>query len=226
MPTLKVLLQKLLIGLLGASCCLTATAADQLLVLGDSLSAGYGLGAQQSWVSLLQQKLKSQGQAIEVVNASISGDTTAGGLARLPAALKAHKPKWVLIELGANDGLRGLSTSAMQANLVRMVRMTQAAGAIPLLFEMHIPSNYGAAYTQRFNQSFHLAAKESNAKLVPFFLMSIATDASQFLDDGIHPNAAAQTKLLAAIWPSLQPLLAAAPRSKTATTKPRPALND
>ncbi len=203
------------------SCWLTASAADKLLVLGDSLSAGYGLGAQQTWVSLLQQKLKSQGQAVEVVNASISGDTTAGGLARLPAALKAHKPKWVLIELGANDGLRGLNTKAMQANLVQMARMSQAAGATPLLFEMRIPSNYGAAYTERFTQSFHLAAKEANAKLVPFFLMPIATDASQFLDDGIHPNAGAQPKLLEAVWPTLQPLLGASARRTNASAKQR-----
>lgn len=216
MPTLKMPLQKLLIGVLGLSACWAANAADKLLVLGDSLSAGYGLAAHQSWVSLLQQKLKSQGSAVEVINASISGDTTAGGRARLPAALKAHQPKWVLIELGANDGLRGLSTSVMQANLVHMAQASRAAGATPLLFEMRIPSNYGPAYTQRFTQSFHLAAQEAKAKLVPFFLMPIATDASQFLDDGIHPNAAAQPKLLAAVWPSVQPLLGAAAGAKPA----------
>jgi len=176
-------------------------------VLGDSLSAAYGLSAEQGWVSLLAQKLKSQGIDCRVVNASISGDTTAGGLSRLPSALQKHQPRWVLIELGANDGLRAQSVKLMQGNLRKMIALSRASHAEPVLFEMRIPSNYGPAYTEQFTQAFAAVAKAEQVPLVPFFLMSIATDPELFQADGIHPNAAAQPALLDAVWPTLHTML-------------------
>lgn len=186
-----------------------ARAADApvILILGDSLSAGYGISAEQGWVSLLAQKLKNQGSRYRVVNASISGDTSAGGLARLPAALAKHQPAIVLIELGANDGLRGQPVAQMRANLQKMVAAVRARKARPVLFEMRIPSNYGPAYTAQFSAAFGALARAEQVPLVPFFLSAIATDRRQFQDDEIHPNAGAQAALLAAVWPSLRPLL-------------------
>ena len=178
-----------------------------ILVLGDSLSAGYGISAEQGWVSLLARRLKDQGFAHRVVNSSISGDTTAGGLSRLPAALDKHKPSIVLIELGANDGLRGQPVAQMRGNLEKLVAQVKAKNAKPVLFEMRIPSNYGTAYTAQFTLAFAAVAKADKTALVPFFLMPIATDKKWFLDDEIHPNAAAQPLLLDAVWPTLKPLL-------------------
>lgn len=178
-----------------------------ILVLGDSLGASYGVANGAGWVSLLDQKLKSQGLPQRVVNASISGDTTAGGLARLPAALDQHKPAIVLIELGGNDGLRGSPLKQMRANLAKMADLVRAAGATPVLFEMRIPSNYGAVYAEGFFKTFGEVAQEKNAALVPFFLLPIAADTASFQDDGIHPTAEAQPKMLDAVWPTLQPLL-------------------
>ncbi len=210
---------KILLGCAALCFALAAQAAPTILVLGDSLSAGYGLNAGEGWVSLLQQKLKSQGLPQTVVNASLSGDTTAGGLSRLPPALRAHKPDLVLIELGANDGLRGQSVVQMQANLAQLITMSRAAGARPLLLEMRIPSNYGAAYTQGFTRAFATVAAQGQAVLVPFFLAPIAGDEHNFQDDGIHPNAGAQARMLEAVWPSLRPLLSrpvsgSSPRNK------------
>lgn len=178
-----------------------------ILVLGDSLSAGYGLPNGSGWVSLLERRLRTQGYPHRVLNASISGDTSAGGLSRLPAALDAHKPLLVLVELGGNDGLRALPVPELRANLDRIAALSQAAGATPVLFEMRIPSNYGPAYTERFAQLFGGLASARKLPLVPFFLGAIATDPTRFQDDGIHPNAAAQPKLLDAVWPVLKPLL-------------------
>lgn len=178
-----------------------------VLVLGDSLSAGYGLDASAAWVALLQTRLDEEGYPHRVVNASISGDTSAGGLSRLPAALDRHRPDIVLIELGANDGLRGLPITALQENLERMVDMSQSRGARVAVFEMRIPSNYGPAYSEAFRSTFAAVAKARDAQLVPFFLDEIAADQTWFQDDGIHPNAAAQPKLLEAVWPSLVRLL-------------------
>lgn len=189
-----------------------AWAAPKLMVLGDSLSAGYGISKQDGWVALLQRRLKTQGLDYQVVNAAISGDTTAGGLARLPPALAQHQPALVLIELGANDGLRGLSLPQMQANLRQLIGLARAAGATPLLFEMRLPSNYGAAYTLAFQQSFTAVAKAEKVGLVPFFMAPIVADSQWFQDDGLHPTAAAQPQLLEAIWPTLAPLLRQAPR--------------
>ena len=143
-----------------------------------------------------------------MVNASVSGETTAGGLSRLPAALQKYHPAVVLLELGGNDGLRGQPLPAMHANLAKMIDLSRAAGAQPLLFEMRIPSNYGPVYGDRFAQVFGAVAQEKQATLVPFFLAAIATDPGRwFQDDGIHPNAAAQPQLLDAVWPTLAPLV-------------------
>ena len=200
---------KLLQVLLLCVVSLAARAAEVpvILVLGDSLSAGYGISAEQGWVSLLARRLKDQGLPHRVVNASISGDTTAGGLSRLPAALDKHKPSIVLIELGANDGLRGQPVAQMKRNLQKLVDLTEAKKAQPVLFEMRIPSNYGLSYTEQFRLAFSEVSTAEKVPLVPFFLMPIAADPKQFLDDGIHPSASAQPTLLDAAWPTLKPLL-------------------
>ncbi len=200
-----------LLGLLpataGAASVAAPPTAPAILVLGDSISAGYGLDAGQGWVSLLDRKLKSQGLPHKVVNASVSGETAAGGLARLPGLLARHQPKIVLVELGGNDGLRALPVKALRTNLEQIVDLSRKAGAQPVLFEMRIPSNYGAVYAEGFFKTFGEVAQEKNAALVPFFLLPIAADSASFQDDGIHPTAEAQPKMLDAIWPTLQPLL-------------------
>jgi acyl-CoA thioesterase-1 len=176
--------------------------------MGDSLSAGYGLDAQQGWVFLLQQKIRTQGLDHAVANASVSGETSAGGLARLPAALERNHPAIVLIELGGNDGLRGQPVRALRTNLERMVDLARKAGATPVLFEMRIPENYGAAYADAFRGTFAAVANERKVALVPFLLNAIVAEPDRwFQEDGIHPNAAAQPKLVEAVWPTLQPLL-------------------
>lgn len=200
-----------------------SAATPTILVWGDSLSAGYGLDAQTGWVYLLEQKLKSQASAgtpaATVVNGSVSGETSYGGLARLPAALAKVQPQIVLIELGANDGLRGMPVDAMRSNLARMVDLVKAAGAQPVLFEMRIPNNYGPAFTEKFRTAFGAVAAEKQVPMVPFFLAAFATEPSRwFQDDGIHPNAAAQPRMLEAVWPTLQPLLKSpAPASRRAS---------
>ncbi len=181
--------------------------APAILVTGDSLSAAYGIGLDQGWVALLQQRLKQQGYPHIVVNTSVSGETTRGALARLPAELARHKPAIVLIELGANDGLRGQPLKSLRENLRRMVALSRKAGATPVLFEMRLPANYGLQYTEAFRRSFGELAKVERVTLVPFFMSAIALDPAYFLEDGIHPNAAAQSKLLDAVWPTLKPLL-------------------
>lgn len=186
---------------------ISAGAADRLLVLGDSLSAAYGMPVSSGWVSLLQQRLRQQGYEHVVVNASVSGETSTGGRRRLPALLQQHQPRWVLIELGGNDGLRGLPVHELAANLTAMVRAVRAAGAQPVLFQMRLPLNYGARYVQAFEAVYPRVAQQERATLVPFFLAEIATDESAFLPDGIHPTAAVQSKLLNAVWPTLKPLL-------------------
>jgi acyl-CoA thioesterase-1 len=186
-----------------------ATAATQtILVWGDSLSAGYGLDARSGWVYLLDQKLKSQALTWTVVNGSVSGETTSGGLARLPAALERYHPDLLLIELGGNDGLRGQPVEAMRKNLGKMSDLARAAGTKPVIFEMRVPVNYGPAFTEKFRNTFTDVAKAKQVPLVPFFLAAFATDPRRwFQDDGIHPTAAAQPKMLDAVWPTLQPLL-------------------
>jgi acyl-CoA thioesterase-1 len=197
----------LVVLMLLLSSTLHAATAPVVLVLGDSLSAGYGLDVKQGWVHLLEQRLKSQGLPHTVVNASVSGETTAGGLARLPALLERHRPKLVLVELGGNDGLRALPIKAMRGNLERIVEISNRAGATAVLFEMRIPENYGPAYGEAFTRTFSEVAAAARVPLVPFLLADFATDATAFQDDGIHPSAAAQPRILDTIWPSLLPLL-------------------
>lgn len=184
-----------------------ATDAPIILVLGDSLSAAFGVPLSQGWVALLQQRLRERGYPDQVVNASVSGETSAGGLRRLPALLDRHHPQFVLIELGANDGLRGLPLTQMQSDLRAMATAAGDAGAQVVLFEMYIPTNYGVDYADGFSASFRRVADALKLPVVPFFLGAIATDPSAFQDDGIHPNLQSQPKLLEAVWPTLEPLL-------------------
>ena len=187
----------------------SSAAAGTLLVLGDSLSAGYGLAPEQGWVTLLEQRLERQGLPWHVVNVSISGDTTAGGRARLPALLERHRPDVLLLELGANDGLRGLSLAAMKDNLAAMIAQARAAGAQVLLIGMQMPPNYGPRYTERFSAIYRELAAEQEVPLVPFLLEKVALDPGLMLGDNLHPNARAQPLLLDTVWPALEPILSA-----------------
>ena len=179
------------------------------LVVGDSLSAGYGLETGQGWVSLMAVRMAREFPRWTVVNASVSGDTTAGGLARLPALLARDKPRVVIIELGGNDALRGLSLSNTRANLAAMVSQSRAAGARVLLLGMRIPPNYGPVYTQRFAAIYPAVARAEHAALVPFFLSGVANHPDWFQSDNIHPNARAQPVLLDNVWRQLLPLVRA-----------------
>jgi len=181
-----------------------------LLVVGDSLSAEYGLPRGSGWVALLQQRLAREKIAVDVVNASVSGDTTSGGRSRLPGLLAEHKPGIVIIELGGNDALRGLPLSMTQANLGAMVQAAKGAGARVLLLGMQVPPNYGQKYAQDFASLFAVVAKAEGVALLPFFLAGVADgpDADKlFQSDRIHPNAQAQSRLLDNVWPALKPLL-------------------
>jgi acyl-CoA thioesterase-1 len=181
-----------------------------LLVLGDSLSAEYGLERGSGWVALLQQRLTREKFAVEVVNASISGETTSGGRSRLPALLAQHRPGIVVIELGGNDALRGLPLGMTQSNLAEMVRAAKAAGARVLLVGMQVPPNYGQKYAQDFAALFGSVAKAEGVALVPFLLKGVADGAdatSLFQPDRIHPNAQAQPLMLDNVWPALKALL-------------------
>ena len=178
-----------------------------ILVLGDSLSAGYGLPTGRGWVNLLQQRLTQRKLDYTVVNASISGDTTAGGRARLPAALSEHRPAIVIIELGANDGLRGQTLDSMRENLTEMVRASHKSGARVLLVGMQIPPNYGQEYTRKFQQTFADVAKAEKVALVPFLLDGFADRRAMFQPDGVHPTEQAQPAMLDTVWRQLLPLL-------------------
>ncbi len=187
-----------------------AAGAPTVLVVGDSLSAEYGIARGTGWVALLQNKLAAEKIVAQVVNASVSGDTTAGGRARLPALLKTHQPAVVVIELGGNDALRGLSLDMTEANLVAMTQAAQAAGAKVLLVGMQVPPNYGADYGQRFRALFAQVAKAQRAALVPFLLQGVADRANPvelFQKDRIHPLAEAHPIILGNVWPELQKLL-------------------
>ena len=191
-----------------------------MLVVGDSISAGYGLDkVEEGWVALLQEKLKPRG--IEVVNASISGDTTAGGLTRLDALLDRVRPGWVLIELGGNDGLRGLTPAQMNANLTAMIDKARAAKARVLLLGMQIPPNYGKRYADLFQRVYGDVAQATGAALVPFLLDGVGGHDGLMQTDGIHPNAAAQPLLLEQVWRQLQPLLepASVPKATAAPSR-------
>ncbi|MFZ4790162.1 MAG: arylesterase [Candidatus Competibacteraceae bacterium] len=178
-----------------------------ILVLGDSLSAAYGIPVERGWVNLLQRRLAERGFPHHMVNNSISGDTTSGGLIRLPAALAREHPVLVILELGANDGLRGQPMMAMTANLARLIELAQQAGAKVALAGMRIPPNYGPLYTQKFQAAFSELAKRYNIALIPFLLEGVAGDPALIQDDGLHPRAEAQTRILDNVWPTLEPLL-------------------
>jgi acyl-CoA thioesterase-1 len=184
-----------------------AAPAPSILVVGDSLSAGYGIEMRNGWVTLLQQRLTKQGYPHAVVNASISGDTTAGGRARLAAALNRHRPRIVILELGGNDGLRGLSLRETRANLDAMIKTAHSVGAQVLLVGIHLPPNYGPEFTRKFHAIYHELARAHDTALVPFLLEGVALTPGLMQPDGIHPRAAAQTRLLDNVWPHLEPLL-------------------
>jgi len=190
-----------------ATTAVRAADAPVLLVVGDSISAGYGLATGEAWVDLLASKLRASGYRYQVVNASVSGDTTAGGRARMPALLKQHRPAVVVVELGGNDALRGGNLGATRGNLDTLVKDAQAAGAKVLIAGMQLPPNYGPAYVRQFNALFGDVAKERKAALVPYVFEGFGDDLSQFQPDRIHPTAAAQTKILDNVWPTLVPLL-------------------
>jgi acyl-CoA thioesterase-1 len=193
--------------LLFAAVTATAAPTKNILIFGDSLSAGYGISREQSWPALLTQKLATNGSAYNVVNASISGETTAGGLSRLPQSLREHRPTVVVIELGANDGLRGLPVSAMRNNLNAMIRTAKQNKTKVLLIGMKLPPNYGLDYTAQFAQSFDDIAKREKVALLPFLLEPLDDQRDVFQADGLHPVAAAQPKLLEHVWTALHPLL-------------------
>jgi acyl-CoA thioesterase-1 len=182
-------------------------AAPVVLVVGDSISAGYGLAPGQVWVSLLEARLREQKYPHRVVNASISGDTTAGGRARLPALLKEHRPAVVVVELGGNDALRGQPLTATRANLEAMVQAAQAAGARVLVVGMKLPPNYGPAYVREFDALFGEVARARKTGYVPYLFDGFGEDMALFQPDRIHPTAQAQPKMLDTVWPALQPLL-------------------
>ena len=179
-----------------------------VLVFGDSISAGYGLARVESgWVALLQTRLRAQEYGYQVINASVSGETTAGGVARLPRALTLHQPKIVILELGGNDGLRALPIAQMRVNLMRMVDLATASGAKVLLLGMRMPPNYGPDYTEQFRACYSDLARAKKLPLVPFLLNDIALFPKLLQADKIHPNELGQPQLLANVWPALKPLL-------------------
>lgn len=180
-----------------------------LLVLGDSLSAGYGLPQGRSWVDLLRKRIAEENLDHHVINASISGETTLGGRNRLDALLRQHQPRVVIIELGANDGLRGQPVDALRENLSAMVRAARKAGARSLLVGMQIPPNYGQEYTRKFQNAFVQVARTEKVPLVPFLLDGFADKRELFQQDGIHPGEAAQPLMVKTVWPKLAPLLQA-----------------
>jgi len=175
-----------------------------VLVVGDSLSAGHGITQEESWVALLGERLRSEGYGYAVANASVTGDTTTGGLKRLPRALQVHQPAIVIIELGGNDGLRGTPIAVMRSNMAQMIELSQAAGARVILAGMQIPTNYGGPYTKAFADLYPELARQYRTGLVGFFLDSIALDRTLFQADGIHPTAKAQKILVDNVWPPLE----------------------
>ncbi|WP_228152494.1 MULTISPECIES: arylesterase [Marinobacter] len=180
---------------------------NTLLIMGDSLSAAYGVQTENGWVSLLRNRLEDNGHDWTVVNASISGETTDGGLRRLPDLLSRHAPAIVIIELGGNDGLRGFQPSVIEQNLAQMIELTRDAGARPLLVGMQIPPNYGPRYTSMFAAIYPKLADSHDTGLVPFFLDGIYNQNGMMQEDGIHPSSQAQQKLLDNLWPALEPML-------------------
>ncbi len=184
-----------------------AAFAGTVLVVGDSISAAFGMDTREGWVALLEERLVEQGFDQRVVNASISGDTSAGGAARLPTLLTEHQPELVIIELGGNDGLRGQPPAQLQQNLAAMVQQSQKAGAKVLILGMQLPPNYGVRYTTAFAAVFTTVAQQYATPLVPFVLEGVGGVPAMMQSDGIHPTAQAQPKLLDNVWPTLKPLL-------------------
>ncbi|MEP6941912.1 MAG: arylesterase [Betaproteobacteria bacterium] len=204
----------LTVACIAAAAPAASPAPPVILIVGDSISAGYGLPADASWPTLLQRRLKADNYPHQVVNASISGDTTAGGRARLDALLARHHPSITVIELGGNDGLRGNSVDAMRDNLDTMVQSAQKSGSKVLMVGMRMPPNYGPTYVARFDGTFAEVSKTRKTALVPFFFEGLVSDDAMFQPDRVHPVASAQPKLLDNVWPALKPLL-------DATGKPR-----
>ncbi|HEX5161419.1 MAG TPA: arylesterase [Steroidobacteraceae bacterium] len=199
---------------LGSVASAAAPAQRTIVVLGDSLSAGYGIKVEQGWVRLLEQRLASEGYGYRVVNASVSGETTQGGLARLPRALETHKPAIVIVELGGNDGLRGLQLAASRDNLSKIIEKARSAKAQVLLVGMMIPPNYGPRYGEEFREMFVALARKYSLAFVPFLLDQVALKPELMQADGIHPNAAGQPQILENLWPRLKPLLVAPGKTK------------
>ncbi|HEX4843041.1 MAG TPA: arylesterase [Limnobacter sp.] len=179
----------------------------KILVMGDSLSAAYGLPVEQGWVALMEKRLAEKFPHCSVINASVSGETTAGGKTRLPDLLKKHQPSHMILELGANDGLRGLSLEAMKDNLTNMLVLARRAEAQAILVGMQIPPNYGPTYTRQFAQTFTDLARKQKVPLVPFLLEGFAQDPAAFQTDGIHPAAKAQPMMLNTVWSKLESTL-------------------
>ena len=179
-----------------------------LLVWGDSLSAAYGIPLEKGWVALLQTQL---GKDYNIINGSISGETSSGGLTRLPDALKANQPAYVLLELGANDGLRGIALDTLRSNLEQMIKLAQAANAKVVLIGIKLPPNYGVTFTDKFEATYNDLAKQYNLPLVPFLLEGIADNWDLMQADGLHPTAEAQPKVLANVWKVLEGVLTTPP---------------
>ncbi|MBA2351510.1 MAG: arylesterase [Burkholderiales bacterium] len=188
-----------------------SSSAPTILVFGDSLSAGYGIGLERSWVNLLQQRLQREGYDYRVANASISGETTLGGKNRIAAALRTHSPQIVIVELGANDGLRGSSIKSMRSNLAAIIDQAKKTGARVLLVGIKLPPNYGMDYTRKFQDVYTALARENKIALAPFMFEGFAEQSEFFLADSVHPNERAQATILDNIWTPLAPLLKAAP---------------
>ena len=187
--------------------CQADSSGQKILILGDSLSAGYGIAAEESWTTLLQNRLSSKGYRYQVVNASISGDTTGGGLRRLPRALQVHAPDIILIELGGNDGLRGTPIKVIHKNLAAMIELGQDAGAKIILAGMIMPPNYGQTYTDAYASIYTDLADQYDAALIEFFMKDVALNPALMQSDQIHPNAEGQLYLLDNAWAELEEML-------------------
>lgn len=199
-------MRRLLVAFLFLLVSLPAAASRTVLVVGDSLSAAHGIDMRQGWVALLDQRLARDFPGYRVVNASVSGDTTAGGLARLPTLLKRHRPAIVVIELGGNDGLRGLPPNQMKSNIVEMIEKSKAEGAKVLLLGLRLPPNYGTRYTELFRRVYRNAAAEQKIPFVPLMLEGV-DDSELMQSDRIHPTATAQPRILENVWPALRRML-------------------
>jgi acyl-CoA thioesterase-1 len=203
------IVQRLIALLVVTLLCLPAArgAEQTIVVVGDSLSSGYGIAAEQSWVAMLEDRLRSEGYGYQVVNASIAGDTSAGGLARLPRLLEVHDPALVVLELGGNDGLRGQPVATLRDNLARMIEQSQESGAEVVLAGIQIPPNYGTTYTSALAAVYPELAQQFGVALIEFLLADVALNRDLMQPDGIHPNAAGQRIVFDNVWRVLEPLL-------------------